>query len=145
MTRADRSAPPVTASAETVAGRLDAAACDACGRLFLPVAPVCPHCWSDRISRRPLSGRGEVATYTIYRQSYDPDFPPPYVLALIALSEGPRMVSNVIGCAAESVSVGMKVTVRFVARGDRILPLFAPDIGAADPGSTRTDEENQHD
>ncbi|KAB2949687.1 MAG: hypothetical protein F9K19_23400, partial [Rhizobiaceae bacterium] len=131
-------------SVETVAG-LEAAACRACGKLFLPVAPVCPDCWSNRIGRRRLSGRGEVATFTIYRQAYDADFPPPYVLAVIALREGPRMVSNVIGCAPESVRVGMKVAVRFVARGDRILPLFAPDVGAADPDSTRTDEENQRD
>ncbi|MCA8868102.1 MAG: OB-fold domain-containing protein [Rhodobacteraceae bacterium] len=108
-------------------GRLLAAECRACLHLFLPFGPVCPRCWSINIGQRELSGAGEVATFTVYRQSYHPDFSVPYVLALIALVEGPRMISNVIDCAPELVRIGMPVTVRFVPRGDLVLPLFAPD------------------
>ncbi|MBZ0129561.1 MAG: OB-fold domain-containing protein [Rhodobacteraceae bacterium] len=107
-------------------GRLLAAECRACGHLFLPFGPVCPRCWSIDIGQRQMSGAGEVATFTIYRQSYHPDFPAPYVLALIALAEGPRLISNVIGCAPEQVHIGMAVSVRFVPRGDQVLPLFVP-------------------
>lgn len=107
-------------------GTLEAAACDSCGHLFLPFGPLCPRCWSERIGRRALSGEGEVATFTVYRQQYQKDFAPPYVIALVALREGPRMISNVIGCAPEAVRVGMAVRVRFETRGARQLPLFVP-------------------
>ena len=132
--------------AAAAARHLEAAQCHACGHLFLPFGPVCPRCWSDRLDKRALTGLGEVATFTVYRQQYHRDFPPPYVIALIALREGPRMISNVVGCAPESVRVGMPVRVRFEPRGERVLPLFEPDGAAAattasfpgeDEGSTR--------
>lgn len=107
--------------------RLDATLCKACGHLFLPRGPVCPRCWSADLAARALSGRGNVATFTVYRQQYDPGFVPPYVIALIALAEGPRMISNVVGCAPESVHVGMPVRSRFERRGERVLVLFEPD------------------
>ncbi len=81
---------------------------------------------------RALSGRGRVATFTVYRQQYDPGFVPPYVIALIELNEGPRMISNLIGCAPESVRVGMPVRSRFERRGERMLALFEPDDAAPD-------------
>ncbi|MDP1649228.1 MAG: OB-fold domain-containing protein [Rubrivivax sp.] len=111
--------------------RLEAASCSACGHLFLPKGPLCPRCWSSDLTTRELCGQGEVATFTVYRQQYHRDFPPPYVIALIALREGPRMISNVVGCAPESVRVGMPVRVRFEPRGERVLPLFEPAGSAA--------------
>lgn len=110
---------------------LEAASCRACGHVFLPFGPVCPRCWSDRLDTRTLSGFGDVATFTVYRQQYHPDFPPPYVIALVALREGPRMISNIVGCAPESVRVGMAVRVRHESRGGRLLPLFVPAAAAA--------------
>lgn len=129
------------ASLPAPATPFEAALCKRCGHVFLPPGPVCPRCWSDRLGRRALSGIGEVATFTVYRQQYHPDFPPPYVIALIALIEGPRMISNVIDCAPEAVRVGMAVRVSHRLRGDRLLPLFAPapDVAgaAANPSGAR--------
>lgn len=122
-------------ASQASAGLLEAAACQACGHVFLPIGPVCPRCWCDQLGRRALSGLGEVATFTVYRHQYHPGFPPPYVIALIALREGPRMISNIVGCAPEAVRVGMAVRVRFEARGERQLPLFVPAAGQADAGS----------
>jgi len=116
-----------TANVEAVAPQtLQAPCCKACGHVFLPPGPVCPRCWSSDLGQQELSGFGEVASFTIYRQQYHPDFPPPYVIALVALREGPRMISNVVGCAPEQVHVGMKVRAHFEQRGDRMLPLFTP-------------------
>ena len=114
--------------------QLEAAQCDACGHVFLPFGPVCPRCWSDRLGKRALAGVGEVATFTVYRRQYHPDFPTPYVIALVALREGPRMISRVVDCAPEAVRVGMAVRVRFEARGERWLPLFVP---APEPDAVR--------
>ena len=114
---------------------LEAAHCADCGHLFLPLAAVCPRCWSARLDRRALSGLGEVATFTVYRQQYHPDFPLPYVIAVIALREGPRMVSNVVDCAPEAVRVGLAVRVQHRLRGGRLLPLFVPAAGASNPAN----------
>ncbi len=118
-------------ASQTAPSRLEAAHCEDCGHVFLPFGPVCPRCWSDRLGTRALSGAGEVATFTVYRQQYHPDFAPPYVIAVVALREGPRMVSNIVGCAPEAVRVGMPVRVRFEQRSGRWLPLFVPAADAA--------------
>ncbi len=113
--------------------QLEGARCNACGHLFLPAGPVCPRCWSDRLGRQALSGLGEVATFTVYRQQYHPEFPPPYVIAVVALREGPRMVSNIVDCPPEAVRVGMPVHVRHRLRGGHVLPLFVPAADVAGP------------
>jgi len=45
---------------------------------------------------------------------------------LIQLREGPRLISNVVGCAPEEVRIGMPVRVRFEDVGEFTLPLFEP-------------------
>jgi uncharacterized OB-fold protein len=47
-------------------------------------------------------------------------------VALIELREGPRLISNIVGCAAEEVSIGMPVRVRFDDLGEFTLPRFEP-------------------
>jgi len=47
-------------------------------------------------------------------------------VAVIELREGPRLVSNVIGCAPEDVHIGLPVRVRFENVGDFTLPRFEP-------------------
>ena len=105
---------------------LEVPACQCCGKLFLPGGPVCPACWSTDIGARPVSGIGEVFTFTVYRHSYHPALKIPYVVALIELAEGPRLISNIVGCAPEDVEIGMAVTVQFEREGDFILPQFSP-------------------
>ena len=50
----------------------------------------------------------------------------PYVIALIDLEEGPRLMMNVINCAPEDVTIGMAVRVTFEKRGDMALPQAEP-------------------
>lgn len=108
---------------------LEVCACTGCGHLFLPPGPCCPRCWSPRITSRRASGRGRVESFTVYRRTYHPGKPAPYIVALIALDEGPRLVSNVVGCAPAAVEVGLRVRVRFTPAGAFVLPLFEPAPG----------------
>jgi hypothetical protein len=108
--------------------------CADCGHLFLPPGPCCPRCWSPGVTPRPVSGEGHVYSFCVYRRSYHPAFPAPYVVALVQLAEGPRMISNVVGCAPEAVHVDMPVRVRFDAVGEFSLPRFEP-LGAGGGGS----------
>ena len=67
------------------------------------------------------------------RQSGTPPFDAlvPYVLAMIDLPEGVRMMGNVIGVPVDSVAVGLPVLVDFVRETDDVwLPMWRPDPGA---------------
>jgi uncharacterized OB-fold protein len=105
---------------------LEVPACQSCGHLFLPPGPRCPRCWSEQLATSTLSGEGSVFSFAVYRRSYHPALPAPYTVALIELREGPRLISNVVGCASEEVYVGMPVRVRFDDLGEFTLPRFEP-------------------
>jgi uncharacterized OB-fold protein len=87
------SAPFWKAAAE---GRLLIQRCPACGhRQFYPRA-LCTACGADP-EWMEASGRGTVHTFTIVRQHGQRGFKEelPYVVAIIELEEGPRMMGNV--------------------------------------------------
>jgi len=114
-------------------GVLEVSGCAECGHRSLPPGPCCPRCWSARVAAQPVAGRGRVFSFVVYRRTYHPGMPAPYVVALVELDEGPRLISNIVGCAPEEVSIDMPVEVRFEASGDFTLPRFAP---AADAGGS---------
>ena len=51
----------------------------------------------------------------------------PYVVALVDLEEGVRMVTNIIGCAPEAVTAGMRLEVVYKDVNETVtLPQFRP-------------------
>ena len=107
-------------------GELRVRHCPRCDARFRFAHEWCPNCWSLEISWQKVSGRGRVATYCVVHQAPSPAFEDitPYVLALIDLDEGVRMMSNVIDCPPEAVKIGLPVKVTFEKRGDVHLPMF---------------------
>jgi uncharacterized OB-fold protein len=100
--------------------------CSDCDRFQFYPRIVCSHCDSDSLSWRAVSGRGSVASFTIVRRGISRAYEAPYVVALIDLEEGPRMMSNVVDCEPESVAVGDAVDVKFEAwSSDHTLPVFS--------------------
>src|SRR5581483_11181913 len=101
--------------ARAARGTLVLPRCDACGRVFWHPRPRCPLCASDRVSWSPASGEGTIHTFTIVRQSGDAYFRErvPYVVAMIDLDEGPRIMANVVGDAALDARIGERVKVGF--------------------------------
>jgi uncharacterized OB-fold protein len=103
--------------------------CAGCGAFRFPPSPVCPECWGKSFAWEPISGRGKIYTFCTYRRLYHPGFGDdlPYVLAVIALEDGPRLLSNVIDCRPEDVRCDMPVEVVYRDVTDAIsLPLFRP-------------------
>ncbi len=99
-------------------------------RLGLPRCGARGGCWvSERHSWVPASGRGTVFSFVVYHRVYHRAFKAkvPYVVAVIELEEGPRLISNVVGIAPEQVRCDMPVRVVFedIRNGFRI-PQFAP-------------------
>ncbi len=103
--------------------------CGACNAFRFPPAEVCSECTSDAYEWKPVSGKGRVFSFVIYHRAYHPGFKEelPYVVAVIELDEGPRMLSNVMGCKPEEVRCDMPVEVAFEDITDEMtLPKFRP-------------------
>jgi acetyl-CoA acetyltransferase/uncharacterized OB-fold protein len=107
-------------------GHLRIQACLECRTLVHPPVPICPACRSRKWEPTVVSGRGTIIGYTVNQHQWHPDFPPPYVIAVVALAEDPRvrLTSNIVGCDPAEVRVGQEVDVRFEPSGDVWLPLF---------------------
>jgi uncharacterized OB-fold protein len=98
--------------------------CTHCNRFRGPSRLVC-ECGQSDFVWTDASGRGHIFSYTVVHRAPDPAFRAelPYVVAVIALEEGPRLLGNVTGCAPEDVCIGMPVQALFET--------LAPDIGMA--------------
>lgn len=113
----------------TARGELLIQRCPACGhRQHYPRA-ACTQCGATPEWER-ASGRGTIHTFTVIRQNHSRPFRDlaPYVVAIVELEEGPRMMGNVTDCPIEDVRIGMPVEVWF----DPVAPPDAED-GQADP------------
>lgn len=111
------------------AGRLMLPVCDECHRPHLPPGPVCPFCFSGRLSWRAASGRGTVSSFVIVHQPWFPAFRDrlPYNVAQIELAEGPRLTADVVDLGERVLAVGMPVAVVFDPVDDTLtLPRFRP-------------------
>jgi uncharacterized protein len=109
-------------------GQLLVYRCHACTRYFHPPAPVCFRCRSTDVAPEPVSGNATLATYTINVHQWFAGFPPPYVVAIVEIDEEPsvRLTTNIVGCAVDEVTIGMKLRVDFEHWDDVWIPVFRP-------------------
>ena len=110
-------------------GKLLIRRCRACAQASFYPRPFCPHCWSDDVEWEEASGRATLYTWSVVYQNDLPPFPSrvPYVAAVVDLEEGPRMMTNVVDCDFDALTVGMALTVTFREETDAItVPVFRP-------------------
>ena len=101
--------------------------CADCGAYVYYPRALCPACRSERLSWEPVSGAGTIYSYTVCHRPAGPAFKEdlPYVVALIDLQEGPRMLSNIVTDDPGAVRIGQAVRVTFEDVTDEItLPKF---------------------
>ncbi len=103
----------------TALGELRIRLCTQCSARFHFMSEWCPSCYAQELSYMVASGRGKVTHFTVCHTSPYTEFDEvtPYILALIELEEGVRMMSNVIECPLEDIRVGLPVKVQFETRG----------------------------
>ena len=109
-------------------GRLLIRRCGACGRAHHYPREFCPHCWSEDVAWERASGRAALYTWSVVHRN---DLPPfgertPYVAAVVDLAEGPRMMTELVGCAEPAAGLELEVTFR------EGVPVFRP----RGPGTT---------
>jgi uncharacterized OB-fold protein len=107
-------------------GKLVLRGCGDCGQPHFPPRFACPFCWSQALTWIEASGAGTVYTFTVVRRAAEPQWQArvPYVVALIELAEGPRMMANIVGADAAGVAIGEPVALCFEPRGEAQLPQF---------------------
>ena len=109
--------------------------CDDCRHYIHWPQVRCPRCQSERLSPAEVSGKGKIYSFCVVHHVFAPMFADavPYSLAIVELEEqsGLRMLTNIVDCPHEALSVGMPVEVTFENRDGHTLPQFRP---AADAG-----------
>jgi uncharacterized OB-fold protein len=108
-------------------GRLVLQVCAGCANAQLPPRARCERCGRTAFEWQPAAGTGRIATFSVLHRSPD-QRPVPYVYAVVELAEGPRVVTNVIGCDPAAVRIGQPVRVSFgpVDEDGRRWPRFEP-------------------
>ncbi|MEV0198399.1 Zn-ribbon domain-containing OB-fold protein [Nonomuraea sp. NPDC050691] len=108
-------------------GELRVQSCADCGRLRHPPGPVCPSCRSANRSYVVARGEGTVFSYVVHHHPPVPGRETPFVVAVVELPEGVRIVGNVVDCPPDAVGIGMELRATYRAMDDElILPMWAP-------------------
>lgn len=101
--------------------------CCGCGALRFPWLPGCNACGCLEWDTVEASRDGTVYSYVVMHHPPFPAFDPPYAVGLVELSEGVRMVSNVVGVPYDKVRIGMPVRLEFQRYDEELeLPVFRP-------------------
>lgn len=103
--------------------------CNACGKAWFPPSAMCPHCLSSDTSWVEACGRATVFSFVVFHRVYHPYFADkvPYVVAVVELAEGPRLLSNIVGIDPGAVRCGMALEAVFEdATPEVTIPKFRP-------------------
>lgn len=101
--------------------------CKSCKTLRHPPRPMCGECQSMEWDSVESELEGEVFSFTQIHYPKFPGYPHPLLAAVISLSEGTRLISNVVGCEPEDVHIGMKVKGKVEQVDEKtMLPQFYP-------------------
>jgi uncharacterized OB-fold protein/acyl dehydratase len=133
--------PPLSGDTEffwagTKAGELRIQRCGDCGALRHPPGPACFSCGALRNQGYQVAaGTGTVYSYVVHRHPPVPGKQLPIIVALVELSEGPRVMAELTGTDPEKVYIGMPVRTSFIRVDDElVLPGWRPDERGA-PGA----------
>jgi len=115
-------------------GELRLQCCGNCGIYQFYPRIICAECHSRDLSWAAASGRGRISSFTVVRRGISAAYEAPYVVALIALEEGPTVMSHIVGCVPEDVAVGLRVRVDFAAWSESVsLPVFTLESRGEQP------------
>jgi uncharacterized OB-fold protein len=119
--------------AGTERGELLLRHCAACGQFSRPQARSCGQCRSADLSWAPAAGLGTVVSWSVvHGRAVDGEAPPPTMVAIVELDEGPWLHAQLVDVGPGPVSGGQRVTARFErAEGGEAVPVFGPVFGPA--------------
>jgi len=110
-------------------GRLLIQRCETCGRHVFYPRLECPHCGSHPLAWVEATGRGTIYSFSVVRSYAPSPFADlvPFVIAIVELEEGVRMMANIIDCDLDRLRCDLPVAVTFETITEEVtLPQFRP-------------------
>ncbi|WP_439687783.1 Zn-ribbon domain-containing OB-fold protein [Cupriavidus oxalaticus] len=107
--------------------RLVVQCCGDCGGHQFYPRPFCLQCGSEQVRWKDASGCGTIYTFTVNYRAPNAFMKArlPYVVAMVDLDEGVRMMANILNADPAEVAIGKRVKVVFEPVSDEIkLPQF---------------------
>jgi uncharacterized OB-fold protein len=108
--------------------------CNQCQAYTVPPRKVCAECGSEDMEIVPLSGKGEIQTFTTVFVPPE-GFEAPFIVAMVKLDEGPWVMGNVEGVDPNNVTMDIigrrtsigykKVAADKISPGERIALTFS--------------------
>ena len=126
--------------AGTVLHELRIQRCQGCGRLRHPPGPVCPSCGGEQLGYVVAAGTGTLHSFVVHHHPRTPGRTPPYVVALVELAEGVRLLGELLTAEPAALEIGLPVRLAWQDAGDGLLlPAWrpappGPETGASGPG-----------
>ena len=102
-------------------GKLLIKHCTACGKNHYYPRPICPHCFSDSTEWLETGGDGTIYSWSVERRAN-----PPYSIAYVTLEEGVTLLTSIVDCDLDKLSIGQKVKLGFEQRDGQPTPVFRP-------------------
>lgn len=103
----------------TASGKLLLRRCDDCQKLIWYPRGYCPGCQSFNTSWVASLGTGTIYSFSVMRKGLGAwAAASPFVIAYVELTEGPRILTNIVGCDVETVHIGQAVRVTFDDTGE---------------------------
>jgi uncharacterized OB-fold protein len=94
--------------------RLIGSRCPICGKIFFPHRTICRACGYRKLEDYKLSEKGKVLTFTVIRsppKGYERNAP--YVVGIVELNEGVKVISQIVDCDPEELQIGTPVELVF--------------------------------
>ena len=105
--------------------------CTKCKKLYMPPRADCSKCKSSEMEWVELSGRGKLATYTAMEtapQTFEKDAP--FIIGIVELEEGPRIMARLRNVKREDVKVGMELRMHVEKWYEgQLVYMFEPPVG----------------
>jgi uncharacterized OB-fold protein len=108
-------------------GKIMGAKCKKCGALALPPRPLCASCFGSELEWVQFQGVGKLAAFTSIAVAPPPMAKEgfgknnPYVVGVVELKEGPKIVGRIIGVEAkqpDGIKVGTSLKAEFLVSGE---------------------------
>jgi uncharacterized OB-fold protein len=91
---------------------------------------ACSKCLNESLEWVAVSGLAQVYSYSVVQRPQSPEFEVPYIVAIVELDEGPRMLTSLVDISPGEVHIGMRVRVSFEDAGELALYRFGPAAGS---------------
>lgn len=108
-------------------GTLAIQRCRNCDRYEWTPLEACSTCYSETLEWTPVTGRGSVYSFSVVHRPAHPGFTAPYVVAIVELDEGVRMLTDLVNIEHDAIKIGMNVRVAFEKDAEMPLYHFEPE------------------